>query len=94
MFCMLFCLQDSMALKFDRKSRPYMRCDACRHNVFIRTGFALASIIAWSQAVATLDKDQLAQSLRHRENILRELVTRNEKVRDWITANKAEEVLV
>lgn len=54
-----FCLQKGLSIKFDKKSKPYFKCELCSHRVFVNSCRALSSILAWSKTISTLNADEL-----------------------------------
>ena len=50
MIC-VFCAQDGMEVRWDKKGRPYLRCDACSAKAFTRGSLSIAVYQAFAEAL-------------------------------------------
>ena len=70
-FC-IYCLEDdSMQLRFDKKSRPFLICTSCSSRAFVRTGMMAISSYAAVAAIAREVRSDLIEAamMRNQQQI-------------------------
>lgn len=64
----IYCCQDMMELRWDKRGRPYLICAACGVRAFVRSLRAVAAYAVTADLICAQNTQQMLQAISMRES--------------------------